>query len=564
MRRKLFVLGGLCALICGSLSPAAVSIKASSSYKPFVFEPASAQEGHTIKITPIGPTQESIDAAKARVFKHPTVKQLLKGAESRMISFQLIESAANGTADGFKATLFDYTNNRAYVCSGQIDGTDLSVESLVDQPDRGEGEFDAAVEILRRDPELGPALRSGGLSPYLSMPVLISGDAPVGKVNRTVTVGLMPKGIKYENQIVGVDLIAKKVVRFPNHAPPAAVASPAVCGLPNDTDPNHNTPSGSGHAGQADVVISRDGVEIWAFTVLRPSISSGLRHSAVELRNVNYRGKRILTRAHVPILNVQYNGNACGPYRDWQYDEGWFTANGTDVPGPIANGHFRVCTTPPQTILESGTDNGNFQGVAVYDSKEEVTVVSELTASWYRYISRWTFTDNGVIKPRFGFGATVNGCVCNIHTHHVYWRLDFDINTAAHNVVVDNLPGGPELVKSEQMRPRVDRLNQTWTISNTLTNESVILRPGPWDGNYDKYGRGDVWVLAGHAPNELDDGCSTLSCGGDTRANLALLVNGESTNDSDIVVWYGAHFNHIAGNVACGTSAGPDIEIRHW
>jgi hypothetical protein len=431
----------------------------------------------------------------------------------------------------------------------------LTVNSLVDQPDRDGAEFDAAVEIVGRDPEFGPALRSGGLSPYRSMPVLVSGDAPVGKVNRTVTVGLMPKGIKYENQIVGVDLIAKKVVRFPNLAPPTAVASPTVCGLPGATP--GTTPRGT--AGQFNVVISRGGVEIWNLTVVRPSVSSGLRASAVELRNVNFRGKRVLTRANAPILNVQYYGNACGPYRDWQYDEGNFAATGTDVaPG------IRMCTSPPQTILESGSDAGNFRGVAVYDNKDEVTLVSELEASWYRYISRWTLTDSGVIKPRFGFGAIQQSCVCNIHTHHVYWRLDFDINTAAHNVVVDNLPGGPELVKVEAMRPRVDRLNQTWTISNTLTNESVVLRPGPWDGNYDKYGRGDVWVLAGHAPNELDDGCSTLSCGGDTRINLAQVLNGELTNDSDIVVWYGAHFNHINGNVACGTSAGPDIQIVRW
>jgi hypothetical protein len=28
-----------------------------------------------------------------------------------------------------------------------------------------------------------------------------------------------------------------------------------------------------------------------------------------------------------------------------------------------------------------------------------------------------------------------NRCTCNIHTHHVYWRLDFDIRTPGHNVV---------------------------------------------------------------------------------------------------------------------------------
>jgi hypothetical protein len=561
MRRKLFVLGGMCALICGSFSPAPVSIKASDSGNSFTFEPASPQEGHTIKITPWGPTQETVEAAKARVLKYPAVKELLKGAEYRMISFELIESPHSGDpqpADSFKAVLFDYTHNRGFICGGHFDGGDLQISTLIDQPDSDSEEFDAAVAIVARDPELGQGLRTGGLSPYRPMPPLVFGDSPVGKVNRTVAVGLMPKGIKYENQIVGVDMIAKRVLRFPGNAHTGAVASPTVCGLPSA---NQSTTS-RGTAGQFNVIVTRDGVEIWNFIVVRPSASSGQsqKGSAVELLNVNYRGKRVLTRAHVPILNVQYQGNACGPYRDWQYQEDMFTANGADVaPG------IRMCTSPPQTILESGTDTGNFKGVAVYDNKEEVTLVSELQAGWYRYICRWTLTDGGVIKPRFGFGATSNGCVCNIHTHHVYWRLDFDVNTAAHNVVTDNIPGGDEPVKTEGMRPRIDRLNQTWTISNTVSGESVVLRPGPWDGNYDKYGKGDVWVVLNKSPSEFEDGVGCVGPSGcNTPINIASFVSGESTNDTDIVFWYGAHFNHIAGNVACGTSAGPDIEIVRW
>ncbi|HWO02465.1 MAG TPA: hypothetical protein VNS63_24680 [Blastocatellia bacterium] len=567
MRRLLVALVVLGGLICGSLYPSSMtSIKASNFSNSFVFTAASSQEGHTIKITPWGPTQEVVDAARDRVLKNPRIKEMLRGAEHRVLSFELVESPHSGDpqpADSFKAIIFDYTNNRGFVCNGRLDGADLEINTLIEQPDSDSVEFDAAVAVVARDPELGQALRNGGLSPYRPMPPLVFGDAPVGKVNRTVAVGLMPKGIKYQNQIVGVDMIAKKVLRLPGNAHTGAIASPAVCGLPGAGQ----STTGRGTAGQYNVVVSRNGVEIWNFIVVRPSASSGPggsqttgKGSAVELLNVNYRGKRLLTRAHVPILNVQYQGNACGPYRDWQYQEGQFTADGADVaPG------IRMCTTPPQTILESGSDTGNFRGVAIYDNKEEVTLVSELEAGWYRYISRWTLTDGGVIKPRFGFGGVTNGCVCNIHTHHVYWRLDFDVNTATHNAVTDNIPGGDQLVKTEAMRPRIDRLNQTWTISNTVSGESVVLRPGPWDNNYDKYGKGDVWVLVNKSPNEFEDGVSCVGpTGCNTPINIAPFVNGEPTADSDIVVWYGAHFNHINGNVACGTSAGPDIEITRW
>src|SRR5215210_6319679 len=58
-----------------------------------------------------------------------------------------------------------------------------------------------------------------------------------------------------------------------------------------------------------------------------------------------------------------------------------------------------------------------------------------MEAGWYRYISEWRLHTDGTIRPRFGFSAVTDSCVCNVHHHHVYWRLDFDIVTAENNVV---------------------------------------------------------------------------------------------------------------------------------
>ena len=80
---------------------------------------------------------------------------------------------------------------------------------------------------------------------------------------------------------------------------------------------------------------------LWRFLVVRPSASSGMRSSGVEVRFVDYLGKRVLYRGHVPILNVLYDNNVCGPYRDWQWQEGMFEAKGANpVPG------FRLCANP--------------------------------------------------------------------------------------------------------------------------------------------------------------------------------------------------------------------------
>jgi hypothetical protein len=249
----------------------------------------------------------------------------------------------------------------------------------------------------------------------------------------------------------------------------------------------------------------------------------------------------VLSRANAPILNVQYYRNACGPYRDWSWQEGMFVANGTDVPGTEANGGIRICTEEPQTVLDNGTDTGNFRGVAIYD-REEVTLVSELNAGWYRYISKWIFHDEGIISPRFGYGATTNSCVCFGHIHHVYWRFDFDLGTAANNSPAEYYKGSLKTIDTESMRARLSP-DQHWVLSNTVTGEAVVIKPGPLDGNYDKFGQGDVWLLRSHFPLEIDDsGQPSVGCS--TCARINPMVNGESIQSQDIVLWYGAHWSH--------------------
>ncbi len=71
-----------------------------------------------------------------------------------------------------------------------------------------------------------------------------------------------------------------------------------------------------------------------------------------------------------------------GPYRDWQNEEVMIQAVGSDVaPG------FRLHPSPAQTILDTGSDTGNFLGVAIYVDGLEVVLVSEIEAEWYRYVS---------------------------------------------------------------------------------------------------------------------------------------------------------------------------------
>ena len=533
------------------------------------------QEGHEVnlEVASWGPDPTILNTLGCALFEHPRVQEYLAGTRNRLLSVELIESSQKIIApkppSHYRATIYDYTNNRTVFIEGCLDERDLLVvaDSGI-QPLPSNEEFDAAVTILQADPQIGPAIRQQRLLPYPPMPPLIEQEPPDGRVERTLAVGLMPANREVHHEIVGVNMVRQTVVRFESRAPETSVAHNPICGLPYAAQATAT----KGTAGQVWVTVSQGGTVLWKFLAVRPAASSGTNGSGVELRYVDYRGKRVLYRAHVPILNVKYDPGGCGPYRDWQYQEGMLQANGIDVaPG------FRLCSTPAKTILDTGSDTGNFLGVAIYVQGLEVVLVSEMQAGWYRYISEWRLHANGTIRPRFGFSAVQSSCVCTRHHHHVYWRLDFDIRTAGNNVVREfNDPCLPGFCPSnwhtkmyEIMRLKDPARKRKWRVENTMTGEGYEIIPGSDDGVATaspdwNFPRGDVWILRHHGL-EIDDG--VIATGPPYEAGLNSWVNGEPINNPDVVIWYAGHVTHDVGAEPPGIFGhivGPELKPHNW
>ena len=96
-------------------------------------------------------------------------------------------------------------------------------------------------------------------------------------------------------------------------------------------------------------------------------------------------------------------------------------------------------------------------------------------------MSRWRFHDNGTIRPRFGFDAVQDTCVCNVHHHHVYWRFDFDIGGANNEVREFNPahlpPDNWHTFQFEARRRKRPDLSRRWQIRNPADRRR--LRPDP-------------------------------------------------------------------------------------
>ena len=512
--------------------------------------------------------EEARRGAEARVTRatlgQPMLRQLFPSGDLWLVGFDIEDKDPDDDQPRFAAILHDTVTGRSAVADGYLDDPDtIEVTTTAHQLPPGEDEFAWAVSVLAADLELGPVVADEGTTAYRPMPPLANVVLADGSVDRVVTVGLRTEGSPPVHRIVGVRTGDGEIFREPH----GVGAPPAVdCGPP----PGTGCPPRAGER-VARVRVSRGDTTLWELLVVRPHASSGMNGSGVELRVVDYRGQRVLNRAHVPILNVRYrdDGGAagCGPsYRDWQNEEACFHAEGDEpVPG------FRVCPSRPQTILDTGDDGGDFRGVALWLDGDEVVLVSQLQAGWYRYVSEWRLDADGTIRPRFGFAGVRNPCTCAPHDHHVYWRFDFDILDAGGNLVQE-YNATPVLgtsswhtVRHEVSRPRSAPNGRYWRVRSVRASQGYAIRPGPDDGIADEYGAGDVWILRYH-PLEVDDGEGVTTDPRRSRAQLDRFVSGESVERQDVVVWYGAHFPHDDEHEGAGGRhrVGPDLVPHQW
>lgn len=544
-----------------------------------------AEQSLQIKIVPWGPTQGQFDAAKTRVERSAAMQNLLKGARYRLLEFSYIENenklVSTQPPTRFRAVFYDYTNDRSIVAEGDFAGKEAIVarEEYVN-PTPNDEEFNEAILILQQDKDLGNAVKSGALRTFQPMPPTTILD---GTIERLVNVGLRAPN-STENEIVSISIKRGFVIRYPDNAPPQSKSIAGSCG---PSSAGQQTTS-QNTAGQYQMTVMDGQTTLWEMLIIRPSASSGTRKSGIEVRDVKYKGKSVLKRGHVPVLNVQYTPQTCGPYRDWQWQEDSFAtpASGNTDPAPgiriVADG--QVATT----VLQTGVDTGNFRGVGVYKQDNgygmEVVLITELQAGWYRYINEWRFAPDGTIRPRYGFGATNNSCVCDVHNHHAYWRFDFDI-VQANNRVYQVERGRKFLqpIGTETTRVRNPQTRRQILIQNSNGNEAYMVSPNLTDGVVDTFGVNDFWVLqyknvvGGTAvQNELDDGETCVNCTNTTAPiRINPFINGESVVDQDVVVWYGAHFIHSDGanlldpdrygNIISGNHVlGPDLRPVRW
>lgn len=523
--------------------PRAVLFLAVACQAPVAEPPVTpAEDPGTLEMEAIGPTEAEVNAVADRLHEQATLAGWIDGHRARQLAFEVMPEVGpdGGLQPGrtFRSTWYDYDANRAVIVEGSLDAPgELTLTPTTAQLAPTPEEFEEATRLALEDPATAEAYERGEVEFFQAMPPVVPNDAG----DRTICVGIRPTDTTERGEIAGANLSEGQIVHYAGGTPPTSRVGGFVCNPPPTAAQGG---PGRGTAGWARLVYRRNGQEVWSLTVRRPASSAGTWGSGVELMNVRYRGKRVLQQAGVPILNVEYENNACGPYRDWQYQENPFEV-GPVISSPAAG--ISVVQWA-KTIRELRDDTGNYSGVAAfYDGlRQEIVVMSELEAGWYRYVSEWRFGMDGTITPRFGFDAVQNWCTCQAHTHHVYWRLDLELGNGNNTFQQDDGNGTWTTLSTEAQRERDDVAGRRWRVTDPASGDGVLILPRSGEDPADVYGIADAWFVT-DKPTEYDD-ANVPGPGLPAQAGIGAFVDGENLVNADGVLWYGAHFLHDDSN----------------
>jgi hypothetical protein len=301
---------------------------------------------------------------------------------------------------------------------------------------------------------------------------------------------------------------------------------------------------------------------VWSLCWISPHESSGIDGSGLELRDVSYKGRRVLRRAGVPLLNVSYDPGGCGSYRDWQHGLMDFDADGAGPPGS----RYAEPTRPPRTMCDDpDKDGGNFSGVAAEKTSNQLVLTTQLQSGPYRYTQKWSFREDGSIDARIAFTARVDPCNVKPHNHHAYWRLEFDIGGDAKDYAEEALHQDAGLrwsrFLSEASRRNDPTRGSRWRVQSPSAQRGYEIVSAPENGTADAWAAADLWVLKFH-PEEIDDGGARQGPQG-SAVQLDRYLDGESLDGANLVLWVHAMDRH-EGSDRC-RFVGPTLRpVGRW
>lgn len=241
-------------------------------------------------------------------------------------------------------------------------------------------------------------------------------------------------------------------------------------------------------------------------------------YDGLSLKNLTYQGHTLIYKINIPVIRVFYDNNVCGPYAD--------RLGGTLSPIPWANNATvaqREFTLDGRQWYEIGIRDqiGNYDLYQVF------------------YLSADGIFDAHIYSK--GLQCVVD------HVHYPNWRIDFDVDGAANDVLEHNDGTGFQTDNIEFNSRATTAIEHGWRVRDANTGLYVDILPGfsgfsiP-DGSatvpVEDYTQNTVFGRLYHA---------TEDTGWTYGPNTQVPFNDyENILNADLVAWYEAYMPHSA------------------
>ena len=247
---------------------------------------------------------------------------------------------------------------------------------------------------------------------------------------------------------------------------------------------------------------SADSFEGWEYDVSVGS-TDGLR-----LSNVSYNGTQIFDRISLPVMNVYYQNNRCGPYTD--------KVGGSSYQGPFGE--------------DFTLDGVRWRSIGVTD------FIGQYEITMYYYLS-----ENG----DFDAHMFSRGLQCNIyHDHWPYWRLDFDLAGRDNDQIWRSTGNGNYAIEEREFTAAATAaVDHGWEVRDSVTGDRVTIDFD--DGTFTL--PGVVIPETQYAQNVVYGrqyrSSEAVWSGGARRGTL---FGDNDERMTDVVLWYSGYMPHSA------------------
>lgn len=289
---------------------------------------------------------------------------------------------------------------------------------------------------------------------------------------------------------------------------------------------------------------------------------SEVKGSGLEVWWADFKGRRVLWRGTQPFAIVPYHVPVSSqpppPYHTYK------------------DGLNPQCGGAAFTALKHTAPNSNLWSISTYDAVVDTDAVlvqvepaddfgparlriaAKMKCGWYQYVHRWEFDSEGVIHTALGMGGALNPFAKEkAHVHHMYFRIDLDIDGFGTDVfeVFDhasfNDPGGDgwKVISAQGKFTANSATARKFRVRDlTSASELGALRGFeielPQNAGLDAHCTGDVWATV-YRGDSVEQGADVGFDSTDKVLESAYAQGPlDTVNGSDVVLWIAIRHHH--------------------